>query len=112
MSELRVGAIGDDARWQPLRGRVLWNAWKKTRQPFTECLGGENPAHEVRLGEAGGEKVLARRLVVQGAIAIALVEPLCGVAQQLAHLGIGRASCGERGKISGVAVSLKKKNRR
>jgi hypothetical protein len=45
-------------------------------------------AHEVRLGEARRQEVLARGLVTQGAIAIRSVESIRGVRQQCAHLGI------------------------
>ncbi len=88
MSELRVGTVGDHARLQPADTGALRDAGQKRRQPGRECLGVKDPAHEVRLGEAGGEKILPRGLIAQGAVAIFDIKPLRRIVQQRAHLRI------------------------
>ena len=93
MGELRVGAIGDDRRRQPGRVAIARNPGQECGQPAGERRWRQDAPHEVRLGQAGRQEILARGFVAQGAVAIRGIEAVRGIREQRAHLHVAGNSC-------------------
>ena len=70
VGELRVRWVGDDARREPVAAAVPRQGRKEAVEPPRELGGPEHAPHEIGLGQAGGEEVLAGRLVGERAGAI------------------------------------------
>src|SRR6202790_3865742 len=86
VGKLGVGAIGHHGRSQPMWAGLRRNARQEARQPAAESRGPLHPAHEVRLGETGRQKILAGGLVVDRTIAVIEVEAARRLVKHAAHL--------------------------
>jgi hypothetical protein len=72
----------------PRPPRLLGNSRKKCREPAAERRAVQDSAHEIGLRKTGREKILARRFVIQRAVAVLEIKPVRGIREHAAHLGV------------------------